>query len=213
MQVLMTAPLPLSPQVLMAAALLGAEASTASTQSWGGAGVGALLLRFLEYFSGTSRDALHAVVVDSESRLQAKQLSRLQLLSEHRAVVSTSSSAVLSTPPTVHDDEPSQERAHHGASQGRGGASHGRSAHHSAASRGPYEEAVYAASLLVQDPMSGQFVNVSDSAFRWGHVQAVFRDALERLQRAVRLLLRRRLGRHRRRRRRLCFLGRREFCA
>ena len=96
MQVLMTAPAPLSPQVLMAAALLGAEASTASTQSWGGAGVGALLLRFLEYFSGTSRDALHAVVVDSESRLQAKQLSRLQLLSEHRAVVSTSPSAVLS---------------------------------------------------------------------------------------------------------------------
>ena len=72
MQVLVTAPLPLSPQVLMAAALLGAEASTASTQSWGGAGVGALLLRFLEYFSGTSRDALHAVVVGASFWARAR---------------------------------------------------------------------------------------------------------------------------------------------
>ena len=154
MQVLMTAPAAPLLQVLMAAALLGAEASTApswaSAQSWGG--VGALLLRFLEYFSGTSPDALHAVVVDSESRLQAKQLSRLKLLSEHHAPP-TSTSAVLSTSPAVPDDEQSQGRAHHGASHGRGGAAHGRSAHHGAASRGPYEEAVYAAaSLLVQEP-------------------------------------------------------------
>jgi hypothetical protein len=156
MQVPTTAPAPsLSPQVLMAAALLGAEASTApswaSAQSWGG--VGALLLRFLEYFSGTSPDALHAVVVDSESRLQAKQLSRLKLLAEHLAPPA-SPSAVPSTPPAVPDDEPSQGRAHHGASHGRGGgASNGRGAHHGVTSRGPYEEAVYAAaSLLVQEP-------------------------------------------------------------
>ena len=116
-------------------------------------GVGALLLRFLEYFSGTSPDALHAVVVDSESRLQAKQLSRLKLLAEHLAPPA-SPSAVPSTPPAVPDDEPSQGRAHPGASHGRGGgASNGRGAHHGVTSRGPYEEAVYAAaSLLVQEP-------------------------------------------------------------
>ena len=38
-------------------------------------------MRFLEYFSSLpeTRDALHAVVLDSESRLHAKMLSRRQL--------------------------------------------------------------------------------------------------------------------------------------
>lgn len=44
-----------------------------------------------------------------------------------------------------------------------------------------YEEAVYASSLLVQDPLSHRFSNISATAFRWGHVQRCFREALARL--------------------------------
>ena len=143
--------------VLMATALLHREASSQSGAAWGG--VGPLLVRFLDHFAGTSRDALHAVVLDSESRLQAKQLTRIKLLSEEK-----------------------RSNALH---------AHGGHTHASSGADGhtddPYEEAVYAASLLVQDPISSQFANVSDSAFRWNHVQAVFRDALQRLQRALRL--------------------------
>ena len=48
-----------------------------------------------------------------------------------------------------------------------------------------YEEAVYSSSLLVQDPLEARFSNVSDSAFRWSHVQALFSAALERVQSAL----------------------------
>ena len=44
---------------------------------------------------------------------------------------------------------------------------------------------MYASSLLVQDPLSPKFSNVSQTAFRWGLVQSCFREALQRLQKAL----------------------------
>ena len=85
-------------------------------------------------------DALHAVVVDSASRLQPKITRRAALAS------------------------------------GQGGGD--RDAR--------YEEAVYASSLLVQDPLSHNFSNISATTFRWSHVQRCFREALERLHGALR---------------------------
>ena len=48
-------------------------------------------------------------------------------------------------------------------------------------------EAVYASSVLVQDPLSPKFANVSQAAFRWTHVQRCFRAALHRLHEALRV--------------------------
>ena len=49
-----------------------------------------------------------------------------------------------------------------------------------------YAEAVFASSLLVQDPLSPKFSNVSGTAFRWAVVQTCFREALGRLHEALR---------------------------
>ena len=126
--------------VLMAASLLQQHVGLTSNTPL--PGVGHLLVRFLEYFSALpdTPDALHAVVVDSASRLQPKITRRAALAS------------------------------------GQGGGD--RDAR--------YEEAVYASSLLVQDPLSHNFSNISATTFRWSHVQRCFREALERLHGALR---------------------------
>ena len=48
-----------------------------------------------------------------------------------------------------------------------------------------YEASVYGSSLLVQDPLSHKFSNVSGTAFRWSLVQNCFREALQRLHNAL----------------------------
>ena len=131
--------------VLMATSLLQQQAAAASSPSSPAAvGVGHLLVRFLEYFSALPEtpDALHAVVLDSASRLQPKRLRREQLLSGGRDAESVDDDAL-------------------------------------------YEEAVFASSLLVQDPLEPKFSNVTGVTFRWGLVQRLFRQALQRLQGAL----------------------------
>ena len=129
--------------VLMAASLLQQQAALDVPQ-----GVGGSLVRFLEYFSALpeTTNALHAVVLDSASRLQPKLATRSQL-------------AASKTASSGHDPDGDTDAL--------------------------YEEAVYASSLLVQDPLSPKFSNVSQTAFRWGLVQSCFREALQRLQKAL----------------------------
>ena len=145
--------------VLMAASLLEGQAGLGAAPV---PGVGQLLTRFLDYFSALpgTPDALHAVVLDSASRLRPLHVRRETLLGAANEVVSASRAS---------DTLP-----------GRGG-SEGTTLPLDA----DYEEAVFATSLLVQDPLSPTFSNVSGAAFRWAHVQQTFREALHRVQNAL----------------------------
>ena len=147
--------------VLMATALLQLEASSPSSPSQG---IGHLLVMFLEYFSALpeSPDALHAVVLDSASRLQPKRVRRGKRLSSREA------------------DGAREANASHVPSAGTVTGT-GSSMEEDAR----YEEALYASSILVQDPLEAQFSNVGATTFRWGQVQRLFRDALHRLQAAI----------------------------
>lgn len=145
----------------MAASLLHQQAGLASAPQ----GVGRLLIRFLEYFSALPEtpDALHAVMLDSASRLRPTQMRRKQLLRAGAPLAN---------------------------SMGGGGSGEGLAGDAAAASlaqddAAAYEEAVFASSLLVQDPLSPKFSNVSGTAFRWALVQRTFRGALQRLQVAL----------------------------
>ena len=183
--------------VLMATSLLQQQAATASHHAASRLGVGRLLVRFLEAFSALPEtpDALHAVVLDSASRLQPKRVRRGQLLRSGQQLLR--SGGGVGGGSVGGGGGGGGGGLGGGASGGgssggsggsgavdEGGGVGGRSGESSAGTEDAllYEEAVFASSLLVQDPLEPKFSNVTGVAFRWAVVQRLFRHALSRLQ-------------------------------
>jgi hypothetical protein len=162
-------------------------------------GVGHRLVRFLEYFSALPEtpDALHAVVVDSAARAHTRQQPPRRAPSrpwcgrrrcEPCMLVCICVSHAARAPRTCAGLQPRRVRRGQllEATAPTTAASNDERADGVAMGEADaLYEAVYGSSLLVQDPLSPKFSNVSGAAFRWGLVQRCFREALARLHEAL----------------------------